>query len=293
MEWTSALGRQLLGVAVLLGFLAPLTARAVETPRASPTDTRVRFVDYDETQVYRLNGVFRAATHIIFGAGEEIASVALGDTVSWEVAPAENSLFVKPREAAGPTNLIVITRRANERRTYTFELSVRPGSIASGTDAIFQLRFRYPREDALAAQQRLTQQRIAKAQQVEAGAVRLALDAAVLEGPRNLNYLAAGSSALLPTEVTDNGQFTVMRFPRNQALPAIFTVNPDGQETIVPFDVRDDFVVIHQVAAEFRLRRGTVLACIWNGAVDPYGKDLTGGTASPDVERITKGPDNE
>lgn len=268
-------------------------ARAVETPHASATDTRVRFVDYDETQVYRLNGVFRAATHIIFGAGEEIASVALGDTVSWEVAPAGNTLFVKPREAAGPTNLIVITRRGNEARTYTFELSVRQGSIAAGTDAVFQLRFRYPRDDALAARQRTARDALLTAARVEAGAVRLALDAAVLEGGRNLDYAVAGSRDLLPSEVTDNAQFTVMRFPRNQALPAIFTVNPDGSEAIVPFDVRDDFVVIHQVAGEFRLRRGKALACVWNNAIDPYGRDLSGGTASPDVERITERPGNE
>ena len=91
--------RPTLAAIVLLASLEP--AQAVETPRSTATDSRVRYVDYNETQVYKLNGVFRAATHIIFGVGEEITSVALGDTVSWEVAPADNMLFVKPREAAG------------------------------------------------------------------------------------------------------------------------------------------------------------------------------------------------
>lgn len=274
--------------------LAPVgPVMAVETPRPTVTDSRVRYVDYDASQVYKLNGVFRAATHIIFGAGEEIASVALGDTVSWEVAPADNMLFVKPREAAGPTNLIVITKRGSVVRSYTFELSVRQGSIGAGTDAVFQVRFRYPQEEAEERIQADARAKLVKAAQLEAGVVRLALDAAVVQGARNLNYVLAGSSELQPSEVTDNGQFTVLRFPRHQAVPAIFTVNPDGSEAIVPYDVRDDFVVIHQVAREFRLRRGNALLCIWNNAFEPYGRDLSSGTASPDVERVIESTGDE
>lgn len=276
--------RPTLAAIVLLASLEP--AQAVETPRSTATDSRVRYVDYNETQVYKLNGVFRAATHIIFGVGEEITSVALGDTVSWEVAPADNMLFVKPREAAGPTNLIVITKRGMEVRSYTFELSVRPGSIGAGTDAVFQVRFRYPAEEAARRAEAQARAKLVQAAQLEAGVVKLALDAAVLEGKRNLNYALAGSSDLEPSEITDNGQFTLLRFPRNQPIPAIFTVNPDGSEAIVPYDVRDEFVIIHQVARELRLRRGMSLLCIWNNAFDPYGRDLSTGTASPEVERV-------
>jgi len=276
--------RPTLAAIVLLASLEP--AQAVETPRSTATDSRVRYVDYNETQVYKLNGVFRAATHIIFGVGEEITSVALGDTVSWEVAPADNMLFVKPREAAGPTNLIVITKRGMEVHSYTFELSVRPGSIGAGTDAVFQVRFRYPAEEAARRAEAQARAKLVQAAQLEAGVVKLALDAAVLEGTRNLNYALAGSSDLEPSEITDNGQFTLLRFPRNQPIPAIFTVNPDGSEAIVPYNVRDEFVVIHQVARELRLRRGMSLLCIWNNAFDPYGRDLSTGTASPEVERV-------
>jgi type IV secretion system protein VirB9 len=49
--------------------------------------------------------------------------VALGDTVSWEVAVAGHILFLKPRERAGPTNLIVTTSRGGELRSYAFELT--------------------------------------------------------------------------------------------------------------------------------------------------------------------------
>ena len=90
--------------------LATAPARAGETPRPTAQDGRIREVVYSDAQVFRVVGVFRAATQIVFSPTERVEHVALGDTVSWEVAPAENSLFIKPRELAGATNLIVITR---------------------------------------------------------------------------------------------------------------------------------------------------------------------------------------
>ncbi|KAH2820821.1 hypothetical protein KXV85_003024, partial [Aspergillus fumigatus] len=59
-----------------------------------------------------------------------------------------------------------------------------------------------------------------------------------------------------PSEVSDNGQFTVMRFPNQRELPAFFVVNPDGSEAIASFDVRDEYVVLHGVYRTIRLRRG-------------------------------------
>src|SRR3546814_4145231 len=85
---------------------------------------------------------------------------------------------------------------------------------------------------------------------LEAQAVRGALDHAVIEGPRNMNYKVQGSSDLQPSEVSDNGQFTVLRFPANREVPAIYLVRPDGSETPVPFDVRDEFVVVPLVARQ-------------------------------------------
>src|SRR3546814_8008772 len=65
-----------------------------------------------------------------------------------------------------------------------------------------------------------------------------------------------GSTAIQPSEVSDNGQFTVMRFPNQRELPAFFIVNPDGSEAIASFDVRDEYVVLHGVYGTIRLRRG-------------------------------------
>lgn len=269
---------------------ASVSVSAAETPRPTAHDNRIREVVYSDAQVFRVVGVFRSATQIVFSAGERVEHVALGDTVSWEVAPAENSLFIKPRELAGSTNLIVLTRSSAGIRTYTFELSARRGAIgARVADTFFKVVFRYPREEAAAAQAAATQAAYGRSLALQSGAIRSALDLAVLEGKRNLHYSVQGSSAIQPSEITDNGQFTAMRFPNQRELPAFFAVNPDGSETIVPFDVRDEFVVIHGVFGQLRLRRGKNVLCVFNEAQDFYGRDPKTGTASSVVERTTEG----
>lgn len=278
-----------LAVAMLV---AASAATASETPRSTAQDSRIREVVFSETQVFRIVGVFRSATQIVFSPGERVEHVALGDTVSWEVAPAENSLFIKPRELAGATNLIVMTRSSAGVRNYTFELTARRGGIGPrSADTFFKVAFRYPREEAAAAQAAATQAAYAKAGTLQAGAIRSALDLAVLEGKRNLRYAVQGSSAIQPSEITDNGQFTALRFPDQRELPAFFAVNPDGRESIVPFDVRDEFVVIHGVFGQLRLRRGKEVLCVFNEAQDFYGRDSKTGTASSIVER-TPSQDN-
>ena len=269
---------------------ASVPAMAAETPRPTSQDNRIRDVVYSDTQVFRIVGVFRSATQIVFSAGERVEHVALGDTVSWEVAPAENSLFIKPRELEGSTNLIVMTRSTAGVRTYTFELSARRGAIGARTaDTFFKVVFRYPAEEAAAARAAATQAAYARTLALQNGAIRSALDLAVLEGKRNLRYSVQGSSAIQPSEITDNGQFTALRFPNQRELPAFFAVNPDGSEAIVPFDVRDEFVVIHGVFAQLRLRRGKDVLCVFNEAKDFYGRDPKTGTASSVVERTTEG----
>ncbi|MEH6759262.1 MAG: P-type conjugative transfer protein VirB9 [Parasphingorhabdus sp.] len=266
---------------------------AGETPQPTAQDNRIREVVYDENQVFRIVGVFRSATQIVFSPGERVEHVALGDTISWEVAPAENSLFIKPRERAGPTNLIVITRSNTGNRTYTFELSARRGAIGEkAADTFFKVAFRYPREEAAAAQAAATQAAYTQAVALQSGAIRSALDLGVLEGTRNLKYSVQGSSEIQPSEITDNGQFTALRFPNQRELPAIFAINPDGSESIVPFDVRDEFVVVHGVFAQLRLRRGKKVLCIFNDAPDFYGRDPKTGTASSIVERTDDGESN-
>ncbi len=268
-----------------IGALAAAPALA-QTPVQLGPDRRIREVNYTDGNVIQVRSAFRTATQIEFAPGEVIKFVAMGDTISWEVAPADNSLFVKPRERAGATNLIVVTEFQGIKRNYTFELSAVAGARSAGT--FFKVRLRYPIYEAEQARLAAQRAQLAAALAAQNGAIKTALDIGVLEGTRNLNYKVQGATALQPSEVSDNGQFTVLRFPNQREIPAIFTVNPDGSEATAPFDVRDEFVVVHGVYKEMRLRRGKVVLCIYNESPSFYGRDPKTDTASEVVERTTE-----
>jgi type IV secretion system protein VirB9 len=277
--------RAALLLAGLLLAAAP-AARAADTPRPGPSDPRIKVVDFDPWAVVKVTGAFRTATQVLFGEDETILHVALGDTSGWDVAAERNLLFLKPKAPRGPTNLIVTTGRPGGTRTYTFELSTRGAASAhQAGDAVFGLRFRYPADPAAPASPAETAQAAALRQRI----LDLKLERAVLEGPRNLAYAVQGAQALQPAEVSDNGRFTVLRFPANQPLPTLFEVGAAGAESLVPFDVRGELVVVHAVVRELRLRRGREVLCVYNQAFDAQGRDPATGTAAADVERTDRG----
>jgi type IV secretion system protein VirB9 len=279
--WHRLIAFSVIGAAAIS--LAPHPAFASETPVPGAKDARVRNVNYDPDQVVAIVGSFRHAIEIQFGPGETVTQAALGDTVSWQIAPVGNIVFLKPRERAGGTNLIVVTNANGTPRTYHFNLKLGTGATMYG------VRFRYPREErAVAALQvQLAQAETAKA--IETNITTAALDHAVIEGTRNLNYTVQGDSALQPTEISDNGEFTVLRYPGHADIPSIFAVDVDGTEAIVPYDVREDFVVIHAVYRQLRLRRGTAVLCIYNEAPPRNDRGDRTGTVSNVVERRVKG----
>jgi type IV secretion system protein VirB9 len=273
--------------AALVALAVAGSAQAVEVPHPGQADPRIKTVDYDPLQVVRVVGAFRTATEVLFSDGETIEHVALGDTSGWDVVAEKNILFAKPKAVRAPTNLIVTTTFGQgEVRHYTFELATRGGPTGhAAPNTFFVVRFRYPTQEKAI----LTAAISAEEQALQRKVLDLKLERGVLEGPRNLAYELQGSTSIAPSEVTDNGRFTVLRFPGQQAVPAIYAVTPDGTESLAPFDVRGEFVVIHQTGARFRLRRGREVLCIFNQAFKPYGVDLGTGTAAPQVDRTLKG----
>lgn len=267
-------------IATWLALAAPALA-AVPAPVPPPTDARVKTLDYVPWQVTPVRGTFRTATQILFGPEETILHVALGDTTGWEVVAEGAILFLKPKVQRPPTNLLATTRRpSGALRHYSFELST-----AAKGEPIYVLRFRYPQDEALAQVQALER----SSQALERRVVQLKLERAVMSGPRNLAYEAQGSSALQPSEISDNGRFTVLRFPGGQTLPAIYEVGDDGAERLVGFDVRGEFVVVHGTARQLRLRQGRQVVCLFNLAFDPRQGGAPTGTAAGDVERTGRG----
>lgn len=278
--------RSFLAVAVVAA-LTTFPVQALEIPASAQQDNRVRFVNYQPYNITRIVGTIRSSVQVEFAPDEEIAHVALGNTVAWEVAPAGHILFLKPRENQPATNIsVVTTRRDGSKRSYQMELVVRDGSVDAGQNTYFYVKYRYPADEA--ERRRLEDE--AKRRAAEAGYADQVLGIHEQYGPRNWRYSAQGSAAIEPQAVYDNGKVTTFAFSGNQEMPAIYIENSDGTESLVPKTVQGDLVLVHAISRKFILRRGSDTLCIFNEAYSPVGVDPGTNTTSPSVERVVKVP---
>ncbi|RWE25722.1 TrbG/VirB9 family P-type conjugative transfer protein, partial [Mesorhizobium sp.] len=151
-----------IAITTLLVAASASTALALEIPRGASQDTRVRFVDYEPYNITRIVGSLRSSVQVEFSTDEEIAHVALGNSVAWEVAPAGNILFLKPRENQPVTNIsVVTTRRDGSTRSYQMELTVRVGTVEVGQNTYFYVKYRYPADEAERRRQAATARAVA------------------------------------------------------------------------------------------------------------------------------------
>ncbi|MBY5796214.1 P-type conjugative transfer protein VirB9 [Rhizobium leguminosarum] len=274
-------------ILIALAMVANLstTALALDIPRGASQDSRIRFVDYQPYNITKIVGTLRSSVQIEFAADEEIAHVALGNSVAWEVAPAGNILFLKPRENQPVTNISVVTTlRDGSTRSYQMELTVRDGTVEAGQNTYFYVKYRYPADET----ERRRLDAAARAQAAQAGEADKVLALHEAYGPRNWRYSAQGSAALEPQAVYDNGKVTTFAFAGNQEMPAINMENSDGSESLVPKSVENNLVLVHAISRKFILRRGGDVLCIFNDAYDRIGINPDTNTTSPSVERIVK-----
>lgn len=261
------------------------TALALQIPRGASQDSRVRFVDYQPYNITRIIGSLRSSVQVEFAPDEEIAHVALGNSVAWEVAPAGNILFLKPRENQPLTNIsVVTTRRDGSTRSYQMELTVRDGSVEVGQNTFFYVKYRYPADEA----ERRRQAAAARAISAQAEVADHVLATHETYGRRNWRYSTQRAQALEPQSVYDNGKVTTFAFVGNQEMPAIYTENSDGSESLVPKSVDGNLVLVHAISRKFILRSGGDVLCIFNEAFDRVGINPDTNTTSPSVERVLK-----
>ncbi len=276
--------RKILLLAVVIAGTTQI-AHALDVPRGAPSDNRVRFVNYQPYNITKIVGSLRSSVQVEFAADEEIAHVALGNSVAWEVAPAGNILFLKPREKQPVTNIsVVTTRRDGSTRSYQMELTVREGTVEAGQNTYFYVKYRYPGDEAEVRRQKAAAR--ARAAQIKAADDVLALHEAY--GPRNWHYSAQGSQALEPQSVYDNGKITTFVFVGNQEMPTIYMENSDGSESVVPKSVDGNLVMVHAISRKFILRRGKDVLCVFNEAYNRVGINPDTSTTSPSVERVVK-----
>ncbi|MGO6747982.1 TrbG/VirB9 family P-type conjugative transfer protein [Rhizobium ruizarguesonis] len=216
-------------------------AATVQAPAEKPADPRIRRFAYSENSVYRLDLNLKSVTAVQFADGEEVQSILIGDSSSWEVVKLKsgNVVSIKPIIASTTTNMTIYT----DKRVYTFDLHSL-GEATSGAEATNLLRtvFTYPEEKKPAA------------------------EPVTESGPVNSDYLVSGKARFRPAWAQDNGRQTTFFMPPGAPRPAIFKVGPDGKEALVNSRTRGNQVVVDGTSDYWVLRIGDQSVCVGSKA---------------------------
>lgn len=257
-----------LGLALTL-CLTSGVALALDNPKASPKDTRIRSTDYDAADVIAVWTVAGITTHIVLADDEEYVTHAFGDALAYDFQQVGKHLLLKPVAQQADTNLIVIT----DKRNYAFLLqNAAPGK---GKET-HRISLNYPdSQEAMAAAH------AAQAQVNQAlGQTGIAINWQ--------NYTMSGDQSLAPVNAWDDGAQTWLRFAPGQDLPAVYFVDADGNEVIANRHMADAHtIVMHRVAAKWHLRLGDQVLAIHNES-SQQTRALPTRTISPDVERVLR-----
>lgn len=234
-------------VALSIAGISP--AFALQEPRPIATDYRIRTVRYSSNEVYKFLGHYGYQSTIEFGKDETIETISIGDSLAWLIDPSANRLFIKPIEQDATTNMTVITNK----HIYQFELHARETENIRDARMMFVMRFAYPQDDY-----------------GDIGMANLDPVPDIDAEPEkyNLKYSLQGSDMVSPIRIFDDGKFTYMQFrDKNAEVPAIFHVDALGNEELVNFRTRDDYIVVERVSPIFTLRRGGYIVCVYNEAM--------------------------
>jgi len=263
------LNRQAL--ALFLCLALPVSALALETPRSSRLDHRVRYVDYNAANVIQLDAVIGVATHIALEPGEHYVYHVFGDSQAYAFTHKNNHLFFKPTAEDANTNLIVVT----DRRDYSFRLTY---SDNRASPALYKLVIQYPDLEAKR-----------RNQAAKKAAIERSLQA--VGTPVNWQaYTRSGDAAIAPIHAWDDGRQTWLQFAPEADIPTVYRVTPDGQEVITNYHMADDrTMVLHRTSALWHLRLGEQVLAVHNEAYGITPAPAHTGTASPAVKRRVKG----
>jgi len=190
----------------LFAMAAPLSAQVRPVPGKG--DPRLQTIDYSPDQIVQLGVASGYQLMVRFAPGERIETIAVGDSSGWQVTTNKRSdyLFIKTLGDGRATNMTVVT----DARIYMFELIP---STPYGEGQAFSLRFTYP-DDEMAA-------------------------IAPIASVARYRYRVSGTRALRPSLVIQDGPNIVIEWPESVALPAIFRIEEDGNETLVSSEIKD------------------------------------------------------
>lgn len=228
---------------------------AIIEPRPFATDHRIRTMVYSPDDVFVFTGHYGYQSSIIFGEGEEIETISVGDSLAWQMNPSGNRLFLKPMEQDATTNMTLITNK----RTYMFELHAEEAADIRDERLTFAMRFLYPDENTGYVSDYHSGQELPN----------------IEDEPHkyNFNYSMTGPEHIAPIRIFDDGEFTFFQFRnKNADIPAFFLVAADGSEEIINYRVQGPYIVVERVTAQFTLRHGSDYVCVYNETMPLRGR---------------------
>ncbi len=228
-------------------------SRANEEARVAPTRegyvNAIQVWPYSDGALYQVYAAPGRVTVISLQPGEELVTVAAGDTVRWIVGDTSSgagdslrvNVLVKPIRKGLKTNLVI----TSNRRTYLIELtSTERAWMAS-------VSWEYPKDRMLALQRQASQAQAAAP--VDAGLS--------LEQLRFRYAITGANPPWKPLRAFDDGQKVYIQFPAGIAqgeLPPLFVIGAQGDGQLVNYRYRAPYFIVDRLfgAAELRLGGG-------------------------------------
>ena len=225
-----------------------LTAYAIRETRATSIDSRIRVLVYHPNDVFKYTGYYGYQGSIQLAQNETIETISMGDTISWQMIPSGNRIFLKPTGADATTNMTLITNQ----RIYFFELHAKTAADINDPGLVFTVKFLYPESSDITNFSKIS---------VPSGPD--------LKHPEkyNFKYTISGSENISPIQIFDDGEFTYFQFKnKNISIPGFFEVLSDDTEALVNYQVVGNYIVLEKVTSKLTLRHGRDIVCVFNEA---------------------------
>lgn len=213
---------------LLLPLLLLSTCASAEVvPQSKGGDSRILDVIYDADQIVALRVAPNTALALELPPAERIENVAVGTNAGWQITPNKRGdhLFIKSSGEAAATNLIVVT----DARQYLFSLVV--GDNSSGL-APYILRVKLPSTEVASASENATPGR----------------------------YKLGGSREIRPVSMSDDGRSTTIAWADDASIPAIYSVDSAGRESLVNGAMRGGAFVVDAISPKYVFRSGALKA---------------------------------
>ncbi len=225
-------------------------SRANAEARIAPTRegyvNAIQVWPFTDGALYQVYAAVGRVTVVSLQPGEELVTVAAGDTVRWIVGDTSSgsgealrvNVMVKPIRSGLKTNLVITT----SRRTYLLELT------STEKTWMASVSWEYPKDKMLALQR-----------QAQAASAAAPVDTGLSLEKIRFRYAVLGSNPpWKPLRAFDDGEKVYIQFPPGIAqgeLPPLFVIGAQGDGQLVNYRFRSPYYIVDRLfgAAELRL----------------------------------------